>query len=148
MKTSKEDIGARIKELRSRSGMLQKDLGARIGVGKQAISHYESGTAYPSPDALAMIAEIGNVTTDWLITGKETVMAPVVSKEEALLEVMRAVITRDNPLLDQIREAGSVWLNGHNTEEQLLLILFRKLGQAEREKVIEIARLYAGERDG
>lgn len=147
MNITKSGIGGRIKHVRRVAGLNQQELGEKFGVGKQAISHYENGAAYPNPEFLAAIAEIGNVTLDWLITGKGDA-AQEVTRDDALREVMRAVITGDAKLLDQVRDAAGEYAAKGSPEEQQLLITFRKLGRAEQEKVLEIARLYAGEREG
>jgi transcriptional regulator with XRE-family HTH domain len=76
MKTTKSDIGRRIRITRDRLDLTGAELGTILNVGKQAISNYETGLAYPSPDSIAKIAELGKVTIDWLVTGKEPVNLP------------------------------------------------------------------------
>jgi len=71
MKSELETIGKRIRQIRKKSGLTQGGLGEKLGVGHTAVSDYENDNTNPSPDSLVKIAEIGNVTLDWLITGKE-----------------------------------------------------------------------------
>lgn len=47
--------------------MTQKELSNRLGVSKSVISSYESGTRFPSYDVLIKIAQIFNVSTDYLL---------------------------------------------------------------------------------
>ena len=60
-------FGERLRELRTNRKMSQKDLAARIGIAKSAISFYESDERLPSYDMLIKIARTFNVTTDYLL---------------------------------------------------------------------------------
>ena len=67
-KVSPEKVGERIRAVRGKQ--TQTEFAEVLGVKKQNyISRYERGRI-PSPDLLVRIAEIGRVTTDWLLTGK------------------------------------------------------------------------------
>ena len=56
MKTTKELLGARIKELRKAKGLSQEELAEKIGVEPQHMSRLEIGKSYPSLDRLEKIA--------------------------------------------------------------------------------------------
>jgi transcriptional regulator with XRE-family HTH domain len=72
MNKRKIDQGNRIKEIREKLGLDQAAFGKIIGnKSRSAVCKYELGDADPPIDNLQAIAEIGGVTTDWLITGKE-----------------------------------------------------------------------------
>ena len=51
------DIGSRIKEMRTRQGLSQKELARHVGVTSSTISQIESNTIHPSLPALFKIAE-------------------------------------------------------------------------------------------
>ncbi|MFO7560115.1 MAG: helix-turn-helix domain-containing protein [Desulfobacterales bacterium] len=53
----KIDIGMRLKELRTRQGLSQKELAKHVGVTPSTISQVESNSIYPSLQALFKIAE-------------------------------------------------------------------------------------------
>jgi len=66
-KVSPGKVGERIRAVRGKQ--TQTEFAEVLGVKKQNyISRYERGRI-PSPDLLVRIAEIGRVTTDWLLTG-------------------------------------------------------------------------------
>ncbi len=66
-KVSPNRVGERIRAVRGKQ--TQTEFAEVLGVKKQNyISRYERGRI-PSPDLLVRIAEIGRVTTDWLLTG-------------------------------------------------------------------------------
>ena len=60
-------LGTRIKELRKEFGLSQVDLAARMEVTKQTISNWENGNIQPSIDMLVGLANVFNVTTDYLL---------------------------------------------------------------------------------
>ncbi len=67
-------IGDRIRELRQGRKLTQLVLSKRLGVSKALISAYENAMVYPPYDVLLGLADIFNVTTDYLL-GKERVMS-------------------------------------------------------------------------
>lgn len=57
------DIGQRIRELRTKKGLSQKELGARMNVSQQMIGQYENSTAFPKIETLKKIATALDVDT-------------------------------------------------------------------------------------
>lgn len=66
-----EQIGQRIKELRTESGLTQKDLAEMIGVAQNTVSQYENGTASTSLEIIIKLSEVFHTTTDYLLLGKD-----------------------------------------------------------------------------
>jgi transcriptional regulator with XRE-family HTH domain len=64
-------VGDRIAKKREELGLSQTDLAKKAGLKPPTISHYESGARSPSYEALIKLSNALNVTTDFLITGKE-----------------------------------------------------------------------------
>ncbi|MBJ9983618.1 helix-turn-helix transcriptional regulator [Bacillus sp. S70] len=60
-------LSIRIKELRKERKWSQKELGEKVDVSESFISKVESGKKQPSREVTAKIAEIFNVTTDFLL---------------------------------------------------------------------------------
>ena len=61
----------KIKELRKRQDWTQEYLGDLLGVQKATVSKYEKGKIDPSNDILQKIADLFNVSTDYLL-GRES----------------------------------------------------------------------------
>ncbi len=61
MKTTKELLGARIKELRKAKGLSQEELSEKVGIDSKHLSRIEVGKSYPSLDTLERIANALNV---------------------------------------------------------------------------------------
>jgi len=58
MKTTKELLGARIKELRKAKGLSQSQLSESIGIDPKHLSRIEVGNSYPSLDRLERMAKV------------------------------------------------------------------------------------------
>lgn len=71
-----ETLGSRLKKVRERKGWTQKEAVKRFGITNYQLSRYESDFSNPDPDLIAKFAEEYEVTTDFLITGKEEKKSP------------------------------------------------------------------------
>lgn len=60
-------LGERLKQLRQEHGWSQADLAAKIGTDPGQISRYENGKMTPSAEAVVRLAQILDVTTDYLL---------------------------------------------------------------------------------
>ena len=60
-------LGRRIKELRKKRNITQQDLAEMLGVSYQAISRWENSITSPDITALPVLANIFNVTVDYLL---------------------------------------------------------------------------------
>lgn len=58
MKTTKELLGARIKELRKARGLSQDQLSEKINIDPKHLSRIEVGKSYPSLDTLEKISKV------------------------------------------------------------------------------------------
>ena len=63
----KNNIAARIKELRKHRGFTQKQLGEVLSVSAQAVSKWERAEACPDVMTLPTLASLLGVTTDELL---------------------------------------------------------------------------------
>ena len=61
------DIGSKIKELRIVNGLSQQDLAKKLNAKQNTLSRYENNLARPSYEILVSIAEIFDVSTDYLL---------------------------------------------------------------------------------
>lgn len=57
----------RLKSARKAMGISQKDIAKKLFISQQAYAKYETGAATPNPETLKRIAEIFNVSTDYLL---------------------------------------------------------------------------------
>lgn len=64
-------LSVRVKELRKERKWSQKELGEKVDVSESFISKVESGKKQPSREVTTKIAEVFNVTTDFLLGRSE-----------------------------------------------------------------------------
>lgn len=85
-------LSERIYKFRRKSELSQEQLAEKIGVSRQAISKWESGTSTPELEKLLALSECFNITLDDLVKNEvvyqETIEAPPKPEEN---EVSRAV---------------------------------------------------------
>lgn len=79
----KISLGTRIKLLRNANLLTQEELGKKLDVGKSTIANYESGYSEPEIEKLKKIADIFNVSLDYLL-GNTTIQNPINMLEEKL----------------------------------------------------------------
>lgn len=82
-------FGARVKELRKQRGWTQKELAAKLGVRFSHLNKYEGGWHIPPADKLVQLAEVLDVTIDYLLTGDRAEDKPL--HNTRLLERFRAL---------------------------------------------------------
>ena len=63
----------KIKELRIKNSISQKNLAKKMGVSSQTILNWENGIFEPRIDQLIQLADIFNVTIDYLVERKNRV---------------------------------------------------------------------------
>ncbi|MCP4666601.1 MAG: helix-turn-helix transcriptional regulator [Deltaproteobacteria bacterium] len=74
MKTQEKAISVlakRIYELRKKRGWSQPELGKKIGTSGAIIGRYERGEISPSIEVARKLADLFEVTTDYLISGRD-----------------------------------------------------------------------------
>lgn len=66
------ESGKRIKELRQKEGMTQDSLSEKLGITKNAYQKIERGANGAKIDTLVELAEIFNISLDYIVCGKQT----------------------------------------------------------------------------
>ncbi|WP_144743334.1 helix-turn-helix domain-containing protein [Enorma burkinafasonensis] len=75
------EVGQRIRERRTRAGMSQDDLAARVYVSRQTISSWENDRTYPDVQSLLLLSEIFGATVDSLIKGDVDTMNETIDRD-------------------------------------------------------------------
>ncbi|WP_074408850.1 helix-turn-helix domain-containing protein [Aquimarina megaterium] len=81
------DFGSIVVELRKKQGISQTDLAARLGIHKNVLGRYERNEVLPSIEIARKIADILDVSLDYL-TGKADVQMDKHTRER-ILEVSK-----------------------------------------------------------
>lgn len=70
----KEDIGKRIKLIRQNLNMSKEEFAKLLGVTGQYVGILEKGKSYLSIDKLKKLCEISNLSSDYILFGKDTTL--------------------------------------------------------------------------
>lgn len=70
-------LGSRIAAIRKENNMSQTQLAGRLRVSPSAVGMYEQGRRVPDLDTLVRLAQVFDVSLDYLITGKERQHIPL-----------------------------------------------------------------------
>ena len=93
----------RIKELRHKNSLTQKQLSVQLGVSQQVVSRWERGDLMPSLDAIAKMSEFFGVTMDY-ISGRSNspnFMYNLSENEAKLVDHFRAIDDSKKQLLTE-----------------------------------------------
>lgn len=102
-------LGERLKQLRDEFGFDQKEMGRKLNITSSAYGYYEQGRNEPPLETLVKIAEIFNVTTDYLLGRSDIRENPVyytLSDKLTLTQAELLVVEnmQENLLLKQLSE--------------------------------------------
>lgn len=86
-------IGEKIKDLRVKNQMTQKDLADKLYVTYQAVSRWENGEVEPSISTIKEMAKIFGVGVNELLETEEPVKETIVEKEIVYKEAPKQVLT-------------------------------------------------------
>lgn len=75
--------------LRKQKGYSQEELAYQLGVSKQSVSKWESGSSVPELERLVEISELYAVSLDELVKGEDSVAQGMIITDEQLHRVMR-----------------------------------------------------------
>lgn len=86
-----KQIGTRIKSVRVSKGMTMEEFGGQLSpkASKGTISKWENGRYLPNNDRLKQIAEIGNVSINYLLEGKYTLKDIHIMPEEEKIKLFQ-----------------------------------------------------------
>ncbi len=64
-------IAQQLIELRRKKGISQEGLANELGISRQAISKWETGTGYPDTDNLIKLVSFYDTSADYILFGKD-----------------------------------------------------------------------------
>ncbi|MGX9293064.1 helix-turn-helix domain-containing protein [Bacillus sp. A015] len=64
-------LGDRIRSLREKNNLTQEQMAKKIGISRGTYAHYEINKRRPDYETLIKIADLFNVSTDYLLRGEE-----------------------------------------------------------------------------
>lgn len=119
-----ETLGKRIGGMRRKRGMTQEYLAGALGVSPQAVSKWENDQNAPDVGMLVKLADVLEVTTDYLLTGDKGPRVTWAPEEEQVprVKVIRIEVTGQDGRITNVRvpfalcrAVGKLSVNIHDT---------------------------------
>jgi transcriptional regulator with XRE-family HTH domain len=111
-RTLSEHFKGKLRELRARSDKTQDEVAAAIGVHESAVSRWENGSRFPGGAELVRLADLFQVSVDFLLGREQQYAAPGTALlDQALLDKLHAAATTEE--FDRCiaeHEDQAVWL--------------------------------------
>lgn len=92
-------IGEKLKQLRQENGLRQEQVARLVGADRSSISAWENDTRQPSYQALVRLAEVYNVSTDFLLGrtgGRPLDLSGLTTAEATMISELVASMTAKN----------------------------------------------------
>lgn len=86
------EVSMRIKDLRTKRGLSQKDLADMLGISKSVMSSYENSIHLPPYDILIRIANIFSVSCDYLLGNTDNKVLTTKGLTDIQIESIEAII--------------------------------------------------------
>ena len=93
MEATKNTVAKNIVRLRQASGMTQAELAAKLNYSDKAVSKWERGESLPDVAVLAKIADLFQVSLDWLVRGEVMSAEPAVKEQSRLNRMLVTVMS-------------------------------------------------------
>ncbi len=113
-------FGTNLKKIRIEKSYTQEQFAEELGVSRQAVSLWESDSGYPEVEKLLDIAEILNVSLDWLFFDRKENEIKTISSDGkiSIFSPFENVIVRCNKVLSSQQFKGK-----HNEPEYALFVV-------------------------
>lgn len=97
-----DNIGARIKQIRTAAGLSQANMAQKIGVGQSTLAQMETGRRTVAERYIMLLASVFSVNPDWIKTGQGSMYKPAEtsSSEQLLSPTKKALIAAITALPD------------------------------------------------
>lgn len=106
------EIGNRVRQVRTKAGLNQRDFATQLGISSGGISQIESGKAMPGGYFLLRIHQAFSVDITWLLSGMsinkpDTSLMGLTQDKQALLDAYDGMSNENKRVLLQIGEVLS-----------------------------------------
>lgn len=112
-------LGEKIKRRRKQSGLSQGELAERVGINPTHLSRLEGGRYQPSVEVLKKLADVLEVSTDYLLSDEEEEPAEVTITNKPLAERIRLIDALDQADQDALIHVIDSMLTKHRLRQFL-----------------------------
>lgn len=124
--------GEKIQRLRNEQNLSQKELAEKLEVSRQAIAKWETNRGIPDIENLKRIAQLFNVSIDYLVDEEESI-------QDYVMKIPIDIAQYPMPKGNALREDQVVLKNYPNA--QSILELYRQKKMTNKEKVVDFLLL-------
>jgi len=110
-------LGKRIKQLRKDKNWTQKELAKQVGTSPAQLNKYESGLNTPPLDRLALLAEVLNISVDFLIGGQHSDDLPIHNKR--LIQRLQSIEEFDSEEREVVIKVLDAMIAKHKMESTI-----------------------------
>lgn len=103
MSDIKKEVGERLKAAREKKNLKQNRVAMMLGVHNSTLAKYESGEREPDAEVINKLAELYEVSTDWILGNKVRIINDQ-TKNEAL-EIYSRLPQEEKKLIDDMIKA-------------------------------------------
>ena len=114
-------ISVKIQQLRKRNGLSQEQLAEKLEVSRQAVSKWESGTSLPDIEKIALISDLFEVSTDYLIKDEETLKSNQLVQQSVHIPRKLYIIDINKRRLSTFEEFSIEMVSAYNKGEATLI---------------------------
>ncbi|MED4936290.1 helix-turn-helix transcriptional regulator [Heyndrickxia coagulans] len=127
-------LGSRLRDLREKRKLTQKELAEKLNIPNQNISNYERDFRQPDYETLQMLADFFDVTTDYLIgrSNKPNDLPPLTEKDE------KDIAKKMESILEEMDSDTALAFDGEPMDEET-----RELVRAAIESNLRLAKQIA-----
>ena len=118
-------MNERIKELRKTLDLTMEKFGARLGVKRNTVSQWESGTNSVTDQVIKSICREFNVDYIWLTTGEGEMFVEFSPEDEVGVYLSQLIDEKDNPFFNIILETMHTY-NQLTPENQKIIASYCK----------------------
>lgn len=127
-------MNERIKELRKALNLTMEKFGARLGVKRNTVSQWESGTNSVTDQVIKSICREFNVDYIWLTTGEGEMFHHADPDDDALVYLSQLIDSKETPLYEMILKIIHTYNQLNEENKKVLTDFMRELLHGSEEK--------------
>lgn len=115
------DLGKRIQELRKKNDLTQQELAKRVAISHPQIVRYENKGVQPPADVLSRMADVFNVSIDYLVNGDKSEKVKQTLKDAELIKQFKQLDQLPEDEKKSILKVITALIRDFNTRQAYLV---------------------------
>lgn len=115
------DLGKRLQELRKENGLTQQELAKKIDISHPQIVRYETKGVQPPADVLSRLADVFDVSIDYLVNGNKSDKIEQTLKDAELIKQFKKIDQLPEEEKKTILKVISAYIRDFNAKQAYLI---------------------------